>query len=135
MKNSNEETDRLSGELLSYLGDQLASSTIEYLSTLTPLLGGFDTSMYRFRLGGTGNELSNPLVLRLYPHDASSIVFESTVQNVLAGEGHPVAKVHLVSTDVSILGGAFFIMEYLPGQQLMTAHPEAMPQITLSSSV
>jgi aminoglycoside phosphotransferase (APT) family kinase protein len=49
------------------------------------------------------------------------------VQNVLAGEGYPVARVHVVCTDLSILGGAFFIMDHLPGQLLAVARPETVP--------
>jgi aminoglycoside phosphotransferase (APT) family kinase protein len=131
MKNINEDTDHISGKLISYLRDELKSSKIEYSSALMQLQGGYETLTYRFKLSGVGDEISKSLVLRLYPqfYGTKSAVWESTVQNVLAGEGYPVAKVHFICTDMSILGGAFFIMEHLPGQLLITAPPETVPEI------
>jgi aminoglycoside phosphotransferase (APT) family kinase protein len=49
------------------------------------------------------------------------------VQNVLAGEGYPVAQAYVLCTDMSILGGAFFIMDHLPGQPLVAAPRESVP--------
>jgi len=68
-------------------------------------------------------------VLRLYPefYGTRDAVWESAVQNVLAGEGYPVARAHLVCTDMSVLGGAFFIMDHLPGGSLVAAPPEIVP--------
>ena len=122
MKNINEDTDHISDKLISYLKDELKNSKIEYGSSLTQLQGGYETLTYRFKLNGVGDELSKLLVLRLYPqfYGTKNAVWESSVQNVLVGEGYPVAKAHFVCTDMSILGGAFFIMEHLPGQLLMS---------------
>jgi aminoglycoside phosphotransferase (APT) family kinase protein len=99
------------------------------MSRLTRLQGGYETSTYHFALGHASAELSGPLVLRLYPqfYGASNAIWESAVQNVLAGEGYPVARAHVLCTDVSILGGAFFIMDHLPGQPLLAAPPETLP--------
>jgi aminoglycoside phosphotransferase (APT) family kinase protein len=87
------------------------------------LQGGYETYTCRFRLSGARGELSNPLVLRLYPrfYGTDNAVWESTIQNVLADEGYPVARAYLVCTDVSILGGAFYVMACLPGELMMTA--------------
>ena len=87
------------------------------------LQGGFETQIYRFRLKGVKGELSGDLVLRLYPafYGAVNAEWESVVQRVLAKTGYPVAKVHTLCTDLAILGGAFFIMDYLPGKPLMFA--------------
>jgi aminoglycoside phosphotransferase (APT) family kinase protein len=47
----------------------------------------------------------------------------------LAKEAYPVAKAHLICTDKSVLGGAFFIMDFLSGTPMMAAPIEAIPMI------
>ncbi len=131
MKNRNEDIDQLSDKLISYLKDELKNSKIEYWSTLTQLLGGYQTLTYRFKLNGVEDELSKPLVLRLYPqfYGTNNVIWESTIQNVLFEEGLPVPKVYFVNTDESILGGAFFIMDLLPGRQLVTAPQKTIQEL------
>lgn len=70
-------------------------------------------------------------MLRLYPqfYGTQNAIWESTVQNVLAGEGYPVARAHVLCTDMSVLGGAFFIMDYLPGRPLAAAPPDSVPRL------
>ena len=131
MKNEKKETALISDKLISYLREKLKNPEIEYGSSLTQLQGGYATSNYHFKLNGIKGELSERLVLRLFPqvYGPQSALWESSVQNVLVDEGYPVAKVFLVCTDMSILGGVFFIMAYLTGQVLMTAAPETMPEV------
>ena len=131
MKSLNEGIDQISEKLITYLRDDLNNSTIDYDSPLAQLQGGYETYTYRFKLSGIREELSKPLVLRLYPqfYGTRNAIWESTIQNVLASEGYPVSKVHVTCTDMSILGGAFFIMEFLPGKLLMNAPLETVPDI------
>lgn len=104
---------------------------IDYDSPLTQLLGGVQTYIYRFKLKGVQEELSKSLILRLYPqfYGTRNATWESTVQNVLTREGYPVAQAYFICTDMSILGGAFFIMDFLPGKPMMTAPLETIPEI------
>jgi len=131
MHSLNEEIDQITEKLITYLRDELNNSSIDYDSSLAQLHGGYETYTYRFKLRGIREELSKPLVLRLYPqyYGTRNAVWESTIQNVLASEGYPVSKVHVICTDMSILGGAFFIMEFLPGELLMNAPLETVPEI------
>jgi len=131
MIHPNEKTDQIAGKLIVYLRDELNDSTIEYDSPLTQLQGGFETATYRFRLKGVQKELNKRLVLRLYPefYGPENAVWESSVQNVLANEGYPVARAYFICTDKSILGGAFFIMDFLPGKPMMTAPIETIPEM------
>ena len=126
-----QETDRLAARFLAFLSEQFDRSEIAYELPLTRLLGGFETSVYQFKLRGAPGELDRSLVLRLYParYRSDQAVWESRVQDVLAGQGHPVARVHLVCTDRSVLGGAFFVMDLLPGALLTTMPPESMFQV------
>ena len=121
----------MADKLIAYLRDEFKNPHIEYSASLTQLQGGYETAIYHFILKGVGEELSQSLVLRLYPHfyGTQRALWESTVQNVLAGEGFPVAKAHVVCTDLSILGGAFFVMDYLSGQPLMMAPSDTVPAL------
>jgi|TARA_Y100000310_G_C20698189_1_gene827225 aminoglycoside phosphotransferase (APT) family kinase protein len=132
MTDPNEDsTHQIEERLIAYLRDELGDPSIDYASPLTQLHGGFDTSIYRFQLKGVGQKLAGQLVLRLCPEfqDSSKAIWESTVQNALAGEGYPVAAAHVVCTDKSVLGGAFFIMDFLPGEPMITATTNAIPVI------
>jgi aminoglycoside phosphotransferase (APT) family kinase protein len=127
----NEGIDQISEKLIAHLRDQLDDPTIGYESPLTQLEGGFETHIYRFELRGAPKELTEPLVLRLYPEYSGieSAVWESIVQNALAAEGYPVAKAHMLCVDMSVLGGAFIIMDFLPGEPMVTAPVEAIPEL------
>ena len=131
MKDNSTEAGRISDRLIVYLRDQLKNPKIEYREPLMKLQGGYETSIYRFQLEGIGGDLSQHLVLRLYPqfYGTQNAIWESTVQNVLAGERYPVARVHQLCTDMNVLGGAFFIMDYIPGQPLMFAATEKVPEL------
>jgi aminoglycoside phosphotransferase (APT) family kinase protein len=128
MKNV-QDIETLSAKLISYLRAKLGNSALDLASPLARLQGGFETASYRFELDGASGGLSRPLVLRLYPqfYGTGNAIWESTVQNVLAGEGYPVAQVRDVCTDMSILGGAFFIMDHLPGRPLAFAPSDSVP--------
>ncbi len=71
-----------------------------------------------------------PLVLRLFPEyrGPEDAVWESVVQNVLAARGFPVPRVHLTCTDKSILGGAFFIMDFIEGENMLAASFGTFPE-------
>lgn len=128
---NNQDIQTLSNNLISYLRAKLGNPAVAFAAPLTRLEGGYETATYRFKLDHTSDALSKPLVLRLYPqfYGTRKAIWESTVQNVLAGQGYPVAQAYVVCTDMSILGGAFFIMAYLPGESLVTAPPESMPRL------
>ena len=104
---------------------------IGYEESLTPLRGGCETYMYYFKLSGVQKELSKRLVLRLYPnfYNPKDVVLEKTIQNILASEGLPVARTYFICTDITILGGAFFIMEFLHGKPMLTAPLETIPHM------
>ena len=131
MKSLNEGIDQISERLIAYLRDEFNDSMIDYDSPLTQLQGGFETYIYRFKLNGVQKELAKPLILRLYPqfYGTRNAIWESTVQNVLAGEGYPVAQAYFTCTDMSILGGAFFIMDFLPGKPMIMAPIETIPEV------
>jgi aminoglycoside phosphotransferase (APT) family kinase protein len=129
MVGSEETLEQISDDLITYLRTELGNRSIGYETPPTAMSGGYETHMYRFRLSGVEGELSGPLALRLFPpHDGPDrVIWESTVQNTLADQGYPAARVYLKCTDPSILGGVFFIMALLPGELMMTAPFETIP--------
>ena len=131
MTHPSKKTDQIASKLIAYLKDKLNDSTIEYDSPLTPLHGGFETAIYRFQLKGIQKELNKRLVLRLYPeyYSPKNAVWESSIQNALVKEGYPAAKAHFICIDKSILGGAFFVMDFLGGKALITAPLETIPRM------
>jgi len=131
MNSQNEEIDQISEKLLAYVRTELNDPMIDYDSPLVQLQGGFETYIYRFGLKGVPKEFSKPLILRLYPefYGTTNAIWESFVQNMLAEAGYPVARVYGTCADMSILGGAFFIMEFLPGEPMITAPMETVPEM------
>jgi aminoglycoside phosphotransferase (APT) family kinase protein len=121
----------LTDKFISYLRVKLENPNIDLASPLVRLQGGFETATYRFELENVPDELSRPLVLRLYPdfYGTKNAIWESTVQNLLFENGYPVAQSHLVCTDIFVLGGAFFIMDYLPGKILAAAPRDSVPDL------
>lgn len=119
MKNTQSPTD-VNKNLLSYLCSELDNQQVSYVSSPTPVTGGFDTSIFRFQLKGAPNELSRPLILRLFKKSSQNrAIFESAVQSAVADAGYPAPRVFFTCTDESVLGGSFMIMELMPGQTMI----------------
>jgi aminoglycoside phosphotransferase (APT) family kinase protein len=87
------------------------------------LVPGNETAIYAFRLAGLAPPLDRELVLRLFRPgtDVREVAAEAALQNALVAQGFPAAPAHLVCTDESVLGGAFFVMERLAGEPLFGA--------------
>jgi len=84
------------------------------------LSGGYDTRILAFRLGRAPAELSGRLVLRLLRerHDPARVLKEKAVHDALQRLAYSAPAVFLAETDTSHLGGAFLIMERIPGAPL-----------------
>ena len=63
------------------------------------------------------------MILRLLgpQHDPARVLRERVTQNTLAGLGYPAPRVLLACPDPAPLGGAFLVMERLPGAPLLQA--------------
>src|SRR5206468_1559244 len=114
----------LASALLDYLRARLDERGLELPEPLTPISGGFDTRIFAFRLRGAASAFAGPLILRLLApqHDPARVLRERVTQNTLAGLGYPAPRVLLACPDAAPLGGAFLIMERLPGASLLQAH-------------
>lgn len=123
--------DQIASVLLKYLQTELGDASLAIDSPLTRLQGGFETLIYRFKLQGAKPEFSKPLVLRLFPayHGPEKANRESAIQNALADQGFPVPRVYFTCTDLTPLGGAFCIIEFIEGDPMLAAPIETMPVI------
>ena len=131
MKDSGPDVKKISIRLLSYLGTELAAPDISYSGPLTRILGGYDAFTYQFCLEGAGEELSKPLILRLYAEERNpeTVIRETAVQNALSAQGYPAPAVFFTSTDTKILGGVFMIMAHMDGEMMMEVEREELPRM------
>jgi aminoglycoside phosphotransferase (APT) family kinase protein len=114
------ETDVGAG-LLAHLRATLDEPGLAYAEPPVPVLGGFDTLIYGFRLQSAAEGWSGPLILRVFHPQADPVRarWESAVQAALVQLGYPAPRVLLVGTTTEVVGGAFIIMERLPGKMML----------------
>ncbi len=114
--------NQISHNLLSFLSDELGDTKLDYEIPLSQLQGGYDTSIFQFKLKNVQSSLSRPLVLRVFRkfHPPKQAVMESVIHNSLVDQGFLVPYVFYASTDDRYLGNQFLIMEFLIGALLPT---------------
>jgi aminoglycoside phosphotransferase (APT) family kinase protein len=112
---------RLEWRLLAHLRTTLHVPAVEFADPPAPISGGYDTRIFAFRLSGAPARFSGPLILRLLgpKHDPARALREREVQNAVAALGYPAPRVLAASADVSVLDGAFLIMERVPGRPML----------------
>jgi aminoglycoside phosphotransferase (APT) family kinase protein len=127
----------ISEKLMEYLQDHLCDSTLSYQSYPEQILGGYYTTIYRFQLKNAPKDLSHPLILRVYPPRShpNQAIRETKVQNTLNEMGYPAPKVHFVHTDTNVFAGIFIIMDWIIGEQMMTAPPDRVPELLAEAHV
>lgn len=113
----------LAQPLLEHLRAELHEPGLGYAEPPTPVTGGYDTRIFAFRLRGAPESFSIPLILRVLgsQHSPARALSERATQNAVAGLGYPAPRVLLASSDLTILGGAFLVMERLAGRPLLDA--------------
>ncbi len=122
----------LPARLLVYLRHRLGNDRLDYAVPPVVMEGGTDKCIHYFRLGGAPPELSQMLVLRLSlaVYGTAWAVRERLCHDAVVRAGFPAPPIRLLCTDTSILGGAFMIMDFMPGRlQLQSVSPEAMPSM------
>ena len=106
--------------LLDYMRSATARQGLAYAETPTRMSGGFDAMILGFSLQGAPKPFSGPLVLRLFQANADvrRAPREAAMQNALAELGYPAPRVFVAEERTEPLGGAFLIMERMPGRPL-----------------
>lgn len=107
--------------LLAHLRSALQEPDLAYPEPPLRVTGGFDTMIYSFRLEEAPQEFSGPLILRLFREhdDPRRALWENAVHTAVTGLGYPAPRVLLLCADKEVLGGAFLIMERLPGRMML----------------
>jgi aminoglycoside phosphotransferase (APT) family kinase protein len=107
--------------LLAHLRATLGEPGLTYAEPPVRVIGGFDTLIYSFRLKTAAEGWSGPLILRVFRRHADPLRarWESAVQTALVQMGYPAPRVALVGTTTEVVGGAFVIMERLPGKMML----------------
>ena len=111
----------LARRLLAFLRGRLDEPQLEFSEPPASVSGGFDTQIFAFRLRSAPPAYAGRLILRLLaPHlDPARALREGVIQNTLAEAGYPAPRAVLATADPGPLGGAFLIMERLPGKPLI----------------
>jgi aminoglycoside phosphotransferase (APT) family kinase protein len=109
--------------LLEYLRVRLGEPSLEFAESPTRISGGFDTQIFAFRLRRAPETYAGPLILRVLgaQDPGARALREAVTQNTVASLGYPAPRSLLSTADQSVLGGAFLIMERLPGEPLTKA--------------
>jgi aminoglycoside phosphotransferase (APT) family kinase protein len=115
--------------LLSLLRDRTGQEGATFAEAPKQVSGGFDTSIYRFRLKGASEEWSKPLVLRLFrPDSRGEARREKAVHDVVNAADYPAPRVLLAEEDRTPLGGELLVMERLPGMVMLNAYFRPTPR-------
>jgi aminoglycoside phosphotransferase (APT) family kinase protein len=116
-----EAAEALATRLLDYLRRELATDPVTLARPPQRLTSGFEAITYKIDLVGAPAEFSRPLILRIFTerHPPGHAQFERAVQNAVAAQGFPVARVLLTGEVSDGLGAPFVIMERLPGVPML----------------
>jgi aminoglycoside phosphotransferase (APT) family kinase protein len=106
--------------LLAYLRARCNAPALDYRAPPRRMTGGFDAAIFALDLERAPAALSGPLVLRLFARgdNPERAQREGAVQSALADLGYPAPRALVIETDPQALGGAFILMERLPGRVL-----------------
>jgi aminoglycoside phosphotransferase (APT) family kinase protein len=108
---------QVSDNLLSFLSEELSDTKVDYEIPPSQLQGGYDTSVFQFKLKNIHSSLSGPLVLRIFrkSHPPKQAIVESVIHNSMVDQGFTVPYVYYACVDDKYLGNQFLIMDFLSG--------------------
>ena len=117
MINPDHPVDEIETRFFNYLSEKMGDFTVtEHLEAMA---GGNEAYLYRFKISGI-EDYNSRLVLRLFPsyNHEETANWQAMIHNLLREEGLPVPKVYLTTSDTSILGGSFLVMDYVEGEAI-----------------
>lgn len=115
MINPDYSLDEIENRFFNYLSGRVGNFIV--VDHFEQLSGGWEAYLYSFKISGIPG-YEDKMVLRLFPgysHEESE-TWQAMIHNLLHEEGVPVPKVYLSSSDKSILGGAFLVMDFIEGE-------------------
>jgi aminoglycoside phosphotransferase (APT) family kinase protein len=92
-----------------------------YAEAPEELVGGYDTSIFAFRVSGAAAPWDGPLIARLFrPESPSAPRVETAIQNAVADMGYPCPRVLLDGGEGgTIAGRPFMVMERVAGKPMI----------------
>lgn len=117
MINPDYSIDEIETRFFNYLSGRVGNFiVVEHLEQMD---GGFEAYLYKFKISGI-EDYEGRLVLRLFPSYAhkEAATWQAMIHNLLKEEDLPVPRVYLSSSDKSILGGSFLVMDYVEGEAI-----------------
>lgn len=127
MINTNYSLEEIESRLFGHIKEHYGAFKVE--EHLSLIQGGNEAYLYRFRLSGIDG-LERPQILRLFPshYSRERSEWEGMIHNLLADAGIRVPKVHLMSSDMSVLKGSFLLMDFVEGEAINPGHdPSILP--------
>ena len=117
--------------LLEYLRNQLNTKKIEYKEKPVKIPKGFAGDKYVFTLKNAPENLTQPLLVKIFRKSTRKGYAEEEVkvQNALHDVGYPVPRVFFACSDMSMLGREFTIMEFKKGLTLRETGRHDIPEI------
>lgn len=120
---------RVEAALRAWLRSALEAPELDFADPPKPLLGGSRTFVYAFRLARAQAPYTGELVLRiLRTPRAGNVRRESSLHDALLQQGYPVPCVLAFHEGDEPLGGAFQILERIPGRPLRHGYDD--PTVT-----
>lgn len=125
--------EAVSDRLLRFLRSALEEPDLTYRELPSRVTGGFETRIYGFALRTEREDFSCPLILRLFrdEEDPARALREEAIHNALAALGYPVPRALMAAHERETLGGAFVVMERLPGQLMIEDTQLSRPLVQL----
>jgi aminoglycoside phosphotransferase (APT) family kinase protein len=113
----------IAAPLLAYLRERLGAEALSFAEPATPILGGFDTSIYAFSLADAAGPFSGSLIARVFrtPAEAERARYEAAIQNAVASLGYPAPEILIVESRSDVLGSPFIVMRRMPGRVMLDA--------------
>lgn len=113
---------QVSDNLLSFLSEKIGDRNVDYEIFPSQLQGGYDTSIFYFKLKNVQSSLPGPFVLRVFrkPHSPKQAIMERVIHNSLVDQEFLVPYVYYACINDKYLGNQFVIMDFLTGVLLPT---------------
>lgn len=119
------------GKLISYLRTSYSDKSLEYNHKPELVLGGYESSVFKFKLNTTKEELKGYLLLKINheSYDIDKFDYDIVIQRLLFEAGMPVARILVACNDKDILGGLFVVMNYIEGEVMWNMAKALIPRM------
>jgi len=115
------EPQTIASELLARVRAEPGCADAAYAEVPAEIVGGYDTSIFSFRLSGVAAPWDGPLILRLFrPAQVDRPRIETAIQNTVVDMGYPCPRALLDGGEGRIGGRPYMIMERLSGKPLLS---------------